>query len=107
MIRSWALCNCVALYASELSLHLLQCRLGLWQPEGHLHTSVHLDRRRERSPGLFRLASLRMQRANSGLITKFFDRAMRRTVSAEVLWTCDEVRLPRGSSHLRASAQAR
>jgi hypothetical protein len=38
------------------SLHLRQRRLGLWQPEAHIHTSIHLDSRRQRGTGLLPLA---------------------------------------------------
>jgi hypothetical protein len=41
-----------------LALHLRQRRLGLWQPEGHLHTSVHLNSRSQLGARLLLLADL-------------------------------------------------
>src|SRR5262245_57805653 len=46
-------------------LYLDQRRLGLREPEGHLHTSIHLHRRRELGTGLLILAELRIQRAKA------------------------------------------
>src|SRR5215471_6333928 len=49
--------NCGALYTPVFSIPLCQCRLGLWEPEGHLHTSLPLRRYRQRGTGLLTLPS--------------------------------------------------
>src|SRR5215510_3096398 len=62
----WALCCTVRPDASPLwssRVHLCQCRLGLREPEGHVHRLVHLNSRRQLSAGLLRLASLCIQPA--------------------------------------------
>jgi hypothetical protein len=38
------------------TLYLRQRRLGLWEPEGHLHSTVHVDRRRQCGARLLLLA---------------------------------------------------
>jgi hypothetical protein len=56
--RSWAICNGGALYTLVFSLHLCQRRLGLREPEGHLHGLIHLDRCRQLGTELAHLYNL-------------------------------------------------
>ena len=48
-----------------LPLHLRQRRLGLGQPEGHVHRPIHLDRRRQGRPGRLLLTSRGIQPAKA------------------------------------------
>src|SRR5262249_912766 len=44
-------------------LYLCRRCLGLWEPENHLHSTVHFESRRQCDPSLLALASLRIQHA--------------------------------------------
>src|SRR5262245_42943663 len=46
-------------------LDLGQRRLGFWEPKGHLHDPIEVDRRRQRSTGLLLLAGRGIQRAQA------------------------------------------
>jgi hypothetical protein len=48
-----------------LPLHLRQYRLGLWQPEGHLHRLVQVYGSRQLSTGMLPLAGRGIQRAEA------------------------------------------
>jgi hypothetical protein len=65
----WVICNCGALYTLVLSLHLSQRRLGLREPEGHLHGLIHLDRCRQLGTELahrYNLASYQRRTQRAG-----------------------------------------
>src|SRR4029453_12904290 len=49
------------------SLHLCQHRLGLWEPEGHVHTPIHLHRHRQRGTALLLLTSRGIQQAQAAV----------------------------------------
>src|SRR2546422_2591707 len=72
-IPFWAMCFTVRPDASPLRssrVHLRQCRLGLWEPEGHLHTSIHLNRHRQLGTGLLSLAERGIQRAEAAVAVR-------------------------------------
>ena len=48
-----------------ITLYLRQRRLGLWEPEGHLHGPVHLHGRGQRGARLLLLARRSIQRAEA------------------------------------------
>src|SRR5262245_55902891 len=46
-------------------VYLRQCRFGLWEPEGHLHTAILLNRHRQLGTGLLALADCGIQQAEA------------------------------------------
>ena len=52
------------------SLHLCQRRLGLWEPEGHVHTPIPRHRQRQRGTGLLLLTRRGLQQAQAAVAVR-------------------------------------